>query len=552
MILMLCKKENITSRLTYTADFIFTSLGFNYEIISTSEKLKIDDIVLGYLQPDDLNSIKNINLINIPNFGELTNLDRLEQTKCQIEVEKEMIPILGNTINTINNDLQKSKTQKYFYKPGTKAWQIEFDLISNVFYHLSRYEERWRNFADEFENDWAKSILADYIQTPVVDRMLNFLKKLIFLKAKKNKQPLIRVLNYPKGQEFGVAFTHDVDITRGIPLKELVTQSVKKTILSISGKKEDSKEISDYIMLKNQMVWAFDEMFDFYKKRNWKATFFFLSKTFEGFRIRYNIATEKYKELFSRIKTEGYEIGLHPSLKAFDTPSKYISEKDKLEKHADVVISGMRQHYLRSKYPRLWELSDRAGLKYDSSLGYNYKAGFRSGTSFVHKTYDFNSDKTLLPVEIPLVFFEYCLPQKGMDEKKSKETIKSLIEAVKKSGGILTVLIHPSNFLQKPYCDYWEYFTGLLKCENIYNATLSGFVNWYYNRNKIKIETQIISEKKLKLKITKPKEISEFSLEIFPDGEFEIKKGIEVTQLKKNKFHFSTKLSKINIIYNYK
>ena len=80
----ICNPEHISSRLKYTVDFIFSTLGFNVEIVSTKKFKSSDALVIGYLNNEDLHLFKNINLINIANFNQLNYLEEIEK---QIQIK---------------------------------------------------------------------------------------------------------------------------------------------------------------------------------------------------------------------------------------------------------------------------------------------------------------------------------------------------------------------------------------------------------------------------------------------------------------------------------
>lgn len=550
---ILCEPEQISPRLEYTLDFIFNTIGYNWKMVSFKDSLAENEVIVGYLPVEKSLDYLDFNIINIPNFNLLQDLAKAESQLTKLTIGSEIIPILGKRPRKKNlNDWQKNTRLNYFYKKNYKTWYLEYDLILNTFYHLSRYEERWRNFVDESESDWAKSVLsrAGELQLPVINILLNHLQKVIELKSRKINQPTIRVLNWPKGEDFGVAFTHDIDITRGVPLKDQAKAAAKMALNNLKGKKEKNDEIKKVLNEKNELVWSFDKILKFYKQYEWKSTFFFIAKLFEGRHLRYNITSEKYRQLFKKLKTAGHEVALHPSLKSFDNPKNYSKEKKKLEKYSQVIIKGMRQHYLRAKYPRLWEFANRSGMKYDSSLGYNFKSGFRSGTCSPHQTYNYSTDQQLNIVEFPLAFFEYNLPEKGENENKSIETINSLLAQVNKYGGLLTVLVHPSNFLQKPFSKYWQYLTTRVLKKKIFVATLSDHLRWFFSRKEIKIKIEQINSKQLQVEIKKPKEVNCFSFAISPDGEFEQKSGVKIEQLKRNMFYCTSNLVKFKLIFN--
>ena len=548
----LCTPENISPRLKYTVDFIFTTIGFNVEIISTSKFKKSNELVIGYLKNDELKSFNNINLINIANYDELNHLEEFEKTIRVNIVSSEDIPILGKTFNENNSSgWKKSRKDNYFYSSDSKTWQLEYDIISNIFYHLSRFEERWKIFADEKETDWTKSVLcrADDLKIPVVDVLLNELKNIIYSKSKKNNLPLARILPWPNAEKFAVAFTHDVDLTRGYSAKEYLASKSKSVLFSVLNKSDRKEKVDKNLEEKNSMVWTFPKIQDFYKKKKWKATFFFLAKMLEGKHLRYDVSSKKFQSLFKELKSGGHEIALHPSLKAFENPEKYKSEKKYLEKNIDSEINGMRQHYLRFKAPRVWNLTEMTKLKYDSSLGYNFQAGFRAGTSNGFRTFDYKENQQISVTEFPITFFEYNLPRKGQDENQSIEVIEKLVNQVEKHEGLLNVLIHPSNFLILPFKDYWQLLIRVIEKKKIFVATLSDFTKWFENKRQIKLSFKMIKNKII-IDIKKSRTLKAFSLELSQNGEFEQTESVEIKKSGARKFYCQSAKSKFSLTYN--
>jgi len=127
-----CNHEHISPRLKYTIDFIFSTLGFNVDIVSSKKFKKLDELIIGYLNIDELQLYKNINLINIANFDELNNLEKFEKNIEIKKVNSEDIPVLGKTCSDEeNNTWKKSKKNNYFYYSDSNIWQLEYDIISS-------------------------------------------------------------------------------------------------------------------------------------------------------------------------------------------------------------------------------------------------------------------------------------------------------------------------------------------------------------------------------------------------------------------------------------
>ena len=124
----------------------------------------------------------------------------------------------------------------------------------------------------------------------------------------------------------------------------------------------ESQEAFKGLIHKNNIYWKFDELLELYNRIGVNSTFFFLAKPWEGMSYRYNIRHGKFHRLFSDIRQSGHEIGLHSSRFAFDRPKKYYDEKVKLENTLGSSVYGVRQHFLRLKFPTCWQYFENAGF----------------------------------------------------------------------------------------------------------------------------------------------------------------------------------------------
>jgi peptidoglycan/xylan/chitin deacetylase (PgdA/CDA1 family) len=299
---------------------------------------------------------------------------------------------------------------------------------------------------------------------------------------------------------------------------------------------------------KDAKSWNFPELIDYYKARKWKATFFFIAKMMEGRHFRYNVFSHKFKKLFKKLIEDGHEIALHPSKYSFDRPRYYRDEKRKLENACKREVKGMRQHYLRAKFPRLWIYAERAALSYDSSLGYNYQAGFRAGTTHPFKTYDVFDDKPLSLMEFSLHLFEYSLPGSGEDIEQSQLTISRLVTEVLKYNGLLVSLLHPSNFIHQPFKELWEYLENLLVTKNLFVTTLSGHLKWLRFRERINININYYRKKIPQIEISLPGDQKTFSFELIGDVQPISDKKYTVDTLTKGYYRFSSNASKVTLL----
>ena len=103
--------------------------------------------------------------------------------------------------------------------------------------------------------------------------------------------------------------------------------------------------------------------------------------------------------------------------------------------------------FLRFEVPTTWQIWEDNGMKWDSTLSYPEKEGFRCGTCYEYSVFNILSRKKLKLKEMPLTVMEVTMVGyqnlvPGIMEKK----IIKLIDKVKKYNGKFVLLWHNSNF----------------------------------------------------------------------------------------------------------
>ena len=86
---------------------------------------------------------------------------------------------------------------------------------------------------------------------------------------------------------------------------------------------------------------------------------------------------KRLKILFYGLDKNGWEVGLHGSYNSFNNYALMKSEKQFLENILNHKVIGIRQHHLQIG-EKTWEIQKECGFKYDSSLGFNEKIGFKN------------------------------------------------------------------------------------------------------------------------------------------------------------------------------
>lgn len=395
--------------------------------------------------------------------------------------------------------------------------RISFDLIANVYFHLARIEELNLQHPDEVDQAAQRSALKinGGFLIPVVDILGDAFCASIEQLARNNHLMVIRKGLYPAGQEYAIALTHDVDFVRAFhPLKK----QILRLLIRLGLKKDITLQNLEE---RDQEYWGFDNLLALYKTQQLQATFFFLARYRENRHFRYRIASHRFKRLFKDLRAEGHEIALHPSRYAFENPGRYAREKKKLQRIAQTKIIGMRHHYLRCLFPRIWNQAARIGLSYDAGMVYRHFSGFRAGTCHPFEAFDHSRQSQTGVIEFPTAFFENTLPEKGINVKASEELIQQLLLSVKRQGGLFNILWHSNNLCQpKAYEDLWNFITALIDKESAYNHPLIEQYQWYRQRKQISICSIHNSERKNIIRFDIPEEVQRFCLHVPGKTEF--------------------------------
>jgi peptidoglycan/xylan/chitin deacetylase (PgdA/CDA1 family) len=164
-------------------------------------------------------------------------------------------------------------------------------------------------------------------------------------------------------------------------------------------------------------------------------------------------------DMVSRIHDRGWEVGLHPTWYSYDDAELLRHQKAELEAVIDDEVKSVRQHYLHYDPRKTPRAHHEAGFEYDSTLGFNKNVGFRRGNSYPWMLRDIERDEDLDVVEIPLIVQDVALFRDrglALDPEKAVEYVLFLAEMVADTGGVLTLLWHPSSIAKGERFEVYE------------------------------------------------------------------------------------------------
>lgn len=338
------------------------------------------------------------------------------------------------------------------------GFRIGYDFLAFAAWMMNRREEIGAEELDEhgrFPAVASHAYRHGYLQRPVVDEWLHILCQVM-----KRLWPSLEL----KRSEFIVSVSHDVDQPSPIGfssyprvLRSMLGQLVKKKSLVGAMRLPIIKLNTGRQLYEGDPYNNFDWIMDVSERQGLRSAFYFIcGRTNEARDALYDVEHPAIRALIRRIHARGHEVGLHPSYETYLTPGAIAREFKALRKVCEEegvrqVNWGGRMHYLRWSHPTTLREWSRAGLDYDSTLGYADLPGFRCGTCHDYPAYDLEQDEQLDLRIRPLVVME-CTITAGryMGLGKGGAALAKIFEiknACKAVGGRFELLWHNSELL---------------------------------------------------------------------------------------------------------
>jgi len=338
-----------------------------------------------------------------------------------------------------------------FFKVGEPVFRVEdgfavinFDILSCSFYFLSCWDERIKKARDEIgrfpdvENLLVKIGVSDF---PIVNFYFYILKSLM------EKFGIVVELKKWGGRNFAVCLTHDVDVLRKWSLYGIYNEVVNKFIMGREDIQTRRHRFARFVYFLLKGLDPYREglvrIFEFEKSLGVKSTFFFKSGGSSKYDANYKW-DEFLVDFVNKLNGESFEVAFHPSFSSFKNFDLVKYEKEKLERLVGIKVSGVRWHYLMYDFETTPFFEEMIGFRYDSTLGFLSRGGFRCGYAFPFKVYDVERNSEINVYEIPIVFmdsvYQYGRSSETVDE--ILEQVFELVEVVRSFGGVFNVIFH--------------------------------------------------------------------------------------------------------------
>jgi len=347
--------------------------------------------------------------------------------------------------------------RKYVERGEAGTLKLSLDLVAAAFWFLSRYEEYVVSTPDAHGRFLcAHSILGpEFYEEPLVNRWFERIEEMI----------LGGIGRAPAGPETEqvptFVLTHDVDVLR----KYRGLSGLRRTVGAMmrGNAREATSEIrmASLVLagLRRDPYDSFDDLFALKERLGAPSTFYLMGGGSAPLDCDYRLEDQPIRELFMRISANGDELGLHPSYETFRSPELIAQEARALAEASGQELVGARQHYLRIALPETWYALAQAGLRYDASLGFADRAGFRCGWSGCFRPFDLEKRQEVPMVELPLVVMDMTLAvYENIPSQLALERLAKLLAASATRGGAFVLLWHNTLNDKRMFPGYWDTF----------------------------------------------------------------------------------------------
>ena len=202
-------------------------------------------------------------------------------------------------------------------------------------------------------------------------------------------------------------------------------------------------------------------------------------------RCRFRGRTRKVREVARELQQEGFDVGLHAGYATATEADDFKHEKAVVEEYIGTEVLSCRQHYLHWDVRKTPRIQAEAGIRVDTTVGFNRNVGFRAGTGLPYRIFDLEADHPLDLLEVPLIIQESPLLAANaleLDVSLARETMKGFIDDSAEAGGVVTLLFHPHSLAQNEYLRLYTWALDYARDRGGWVTNLRAIRSWYEQR----------------------------------------------------------------------
>jgi hypothetical protein len=249
------------------------------------------------------------------------------------------------------------------------------------------------------------------------------------------------VQEYPDGHPFAVVLSHDVDDLTVLPrhLVFAVQNALRHREVS------QAVRLAGAFVRREAVYRTFRQIMETEQRYGATSSFYFLASPDDVVGRVYTLRDVEGD--MKRVVDAGCEVGFHTGFWSYNDPAEIVRQRKAMEAVLGSRIVGARNHYMRFRTPRTWEVLAEAGFRYDSTYGYPDMIGFRNGVASAFVPYNRDKGPEVPILGVPVMVQDWTMMYwMRLTPEESLRQVTGLMDAVAKVHGVLTVLWHSWTF----------------------------------------------------------------------------------------------------------
>ncbi len=315
-----------------------------------------------------------------------------------------------------------------------------------------------------------------------------------------------RATDHPRGLDGTAAHlvipTHDVDyfpLGRMHAVNRLIRNSVISSVLAkdvVLGMRQAAMAARMALGVGTDPLDKITALAEEERRHGILASYYFLVRHAHRRDANYTLEHSGVVEAMHWLELKGMEVGVHGTYTCLDHSYGLKHEVAEFSERG-FHPQGGRIHWLRYMLNELIPAVECAGLKYDTSIGWRDRIGFRAGACFAFPPYNFKTESAASFLEIPMVMMDQALQQRHDSFERMVADATEVLTASRRLGwGGISLLWHPAAFgngwLPRKVGDtYWSLANGRASWEEEW-ITGSNFVEKAWQRY---VEAGLLSAK---------------------------------------------------------
>lgn len=415
MITIFC--EEITPRVSYTFEFVFTSvLGVDFTLTADREAFA---------------SSSGVRFA----YGNEAMEGALQFRAAGLLGEE---GVLQQSV-----DVGECRGYPALFKVGRES-ALEYDLFSAIFFLVTRYEEYLPHQTDKHGRYLAGQSTASqhgFLERPIVDVWAQLIGEVLMkefpgLKFTERKFRYINTIDIDNAYAYvGKGAVRNVGgIVKSAMQRD--SDAISERLGVLSGKTKDPYDT--YAYMKAMAEECETEVKSFVLLGDYGA----YDKNLPHSSTEQITMVKKMNE-FS-------DVGIHPSYGSGERAESVQKEIRRLEEILDRPICSSRQHFLKMSFPETYRTLIANGIEEDYSMGYSEVLGFRAGTCTPFKFYDLQANESTNLTVYPFAVMDRTLNDHlKLSPEEAIDRVSDLFAEVEAVHGTLVSVWHNESLSNK-------------------------------------------------------------------------------------------------------